>query len=235
MDRDIKIGIIVIAILMAAVVSIPAYFALTSPKVDVTGIQAISTNPGLTLNVTALGRYIHVDQNLTALFFLYPDWPVVVNNVSVATPGFSIVSINTSLPLTVDQNVTLSLVMKSSQPYSGSVLFFFNAINASDLAEKILVPDVVADTSSKTVVYVSVFNAGDIPLTNSTAYLVRSDGLVVNSTTLPSEGTMPGKISYFNIDMSYSEATILEVYKVKVVTASGANATSRVFALTCNC
>lgn len=235
MDRDIKVGIIVITILIITIVSIPTYFAITSPKVEVTGTTAISTNPGLSVNVTALGRYVHIDQNLTALFFLHPDFPVTINNVSVATPGFSIVSMNTSLPLTVDQNLTLSLVLKSSQPYSGSVLFFINAINASDLAEKILVPDVVADTSSKTVVMVSVFNAGDIPLTNSTAYLVRSDGLVVNSTTLPSEGIMPGKISYFDIDVSYSEATILEVYKVKVVMASGANATSRVFALTCNC
>lgn len=235
MDREIKVGIVVIAVLIVAVVSIPVYFAITSPKVEVTGIQALSTNPGLTANVTINGRYVQIDQNLTALLFLYPDWPVVLKNIAVATPGFSIASINASLPLIVDQNVTLSVVLKSNQSYSGSALLFLGAINASDLSEKILVPDVVADTSSKTVTLVSVFNAGDVPLTNSTVYLVRSDGLVVNSTVLPSEGIMPGEISYFTIEMSYSEATVLEVYHVNVVTVAGANATSRVFALTCNC
>jgi hypothetical protein len=235
MGKKIKVGIAVIAILIVAMVSIPVYFALTSPKVDVTGLQVISINPGLTANISSSDRFINIGQNLTALVYLSPGWPVIVKNFSVATPGFSIVSLNVSLPLLVDQNVTLSLVLTSNQSYSGSVLFFIGSINASNLTEKILVPDVVVDTSSKTVTLVSVFNTGDVPLTNSTAYLIRSDGLLVNSTTLPTEGQLPGKISFHNIDMSYSNATVIEIYHVNVTTATGASATSRAIWLTCNC
>jgi hypothetical protein len=235
MDKELKVGIAVIAILVVAVVSIPVYFALTSPKVDVTGIHVISTNLGLTANASSSERFIDIGQNLTALVFLSPDWPVIVTNFFIATPGFSIVSLNASLPLLVDQNVTLSIVLRSNQSYSGSVLFFIGSTNESELSEKILVPDVVVDTSSKTVTLVSVLNAGDVPLTNSTAYLVRSDGLFVNSTTLPTEGQLPGRISFHSIDLSYSNATTVEIYYVKVATASGANATSRAIWLTCNC
>jgi len=212
-----------------------AYSALTSPTVDVTGLQTLSTNPGLMTNASTSERYVHVGQNLTALLSLSPQWSVLVKSISITTPGFTIISMNASLPFLVDQNVTVSVVLSSNQSYSGAVLFIINSLNASSLAEKILVPDVVPDTSSKTVTLVSVFNAGDVPLTNSIAYLVRSDGLVVNSTALATAGLLPGKISYFNIDMSYADATVVEIYRIRVVTTMGANATSRVFALTCNC
>jgi hypothetical protein len=234
MDKEIKVGIAVIAILVVAVVSIPVYFALTSPKVGVTGLQVISLNPGLTANASTSDRFVHIGQNLTALVFLSPDWPVIVKNFSMATQGFSIVSLNASLPLLVDQNVTLSLVLISNQSYDGSVLFLIGSINASGLPEKILVPDVGVDGPSKRVTSVSVLNAGDVPLSNSTAYLVRSDGLIVNSTSLPTDGQLPGRISFFNIDLSYLNATTLEIYHINVATASGANATSRAIWF-CNC
>ena len=235
MDRRIKVIIAVASIVVVAALGALAYSALASPAVDVTGLQALSTNPGLTANASTSERYAHVGQNLTALLSLSPQWPVFVKNISIATPGFRMMSMNASLPFLVDQNVTVSVVLSSNQSYNGAVLFIISGLNASSLAEKILVPDVVADTSSKTVTLVSVFNAGDVPLTNSIAYLVRSDDLVVNSTALATEGLLPGKISYFNIDMSYANATVVEIYRIKVVTTMSANATSRVFALTCNC
>jgi hypothetical protein len=235
MDIEYKVGIIVIVALAVAMVGIPVYFTLTSPKVDVTGFQVISTNQGLSANASTFQRYTYEGENITAYLFLTPGWPVIVKNITVATPGFSILAINASLPLLVNQNITLPIVLKSDQPYSGSVLLFVGAINASDSQEKILVPDVTVDTSSKTVTLVSVFNAGDAPLSNSTAYLVRSDGLIVNSTDLPTIGQLPGNVSYYNLDLSYVDATVVEIYHVNVITAAGANATSRAIWLTCNC
>lgn len=235
MERRSRAAFIAIAILAVAATAIAAYMLPTTPKVDLSGFQTLSTNPGLSVNATSWSSSAAVGQNLTATLQLSPKWPVVVKGLSITTPGFSILSLNSSLPIQLDQNVTLAITFQSNQSYSGSILLLASCLNASDLAEKILVPDVVADTSSKKVTLISVFNAGDIPLTNSTAYLVRSDGLVVNSTPLHTEGLLPGKLSYFNVEMSYADATLIEIYRVNVVTATGANATSRVFPLTCNC
>ncbi len=235
MDRPAKLIVAVTAIIAIAVIGAVAYSTLSAPTVVLTGLQALSTNPGLTANASSSERQVNPGQNFSAVLSLSPHWPISVEYISIATPGFSIISLNASLPLRVDQNTTLSVVLRSDQSYSGAVLFIVNCLNSSDLAEKILIPDVTADTSSKTVVLVSVSNVGDVALSNSTAYLIRSDGLAVNSTPLHTEGLLPGKISYFNINMSYAAATIIELYRVQVVTALGANATSRVFALTCNC
>jgi hypothetical protein len=235
MERRTETVLMTVAILAVAVAGIVVYMASTPPMVDLTGFYTLSANPGLSINASSWERSATVGQNLTAILQLSPQWPVIVKNLSITTPGFSILSLNSSLPLHLDQNVTLAVVYRSNQSYSGSILLLVSCLNASNIAEKILVPDVVADTTSKTVTMVSVFNAGDVPLTNSTAYLIRSDGLVVNSTPLHSEGLLPGKISYFYIDMSYADATLIEIYRVHVVTLTGAKATSRVFALTCNC
>ncbi len=235
MDRDLKVGIVVVIALAAAIAIIPFYFALTSPQVDVTGFQVISANQGISANAYKLQGFVHIGENLTVYINVSPNWPVLIKNITVATAGFTLVSVNASLPLLVDQNITLPVIIKSSQPYLGQVIFYLGGMNASDLGEKILVPDIVADTSSKTVVFLSVQNAGDVPLSNSTAYLVRSDGLVVNSTPLPTAGQPPHNITYFDINMSYSQATLIEVYYVRVETAGGATATSRPIALTCNC
>jgi hypothetical protein len=235
MEKRITAVIMAVAILVVAIAGIAIFMASTPPMVDLAGFHTLSTNPGLLINASSWARSSTVDQNLTAILQLSPLWPVAVKNLSIATPGFSILSLNSSLPLQVDQNVTLAVVFRSNQSYSGSVLLLVSCLNASDLAEKILVPDVVADTSSKTVTLVSVLNAGDVLLANSTVYLVRSDGLVVNSTNIPTAGLQPGKIAFYDISLSYNDATVIEIYRLRVVTATGANATSRVFTLTCNC
>ncbi len=235
MENRTKAVFIAAPLLILAVASI-AFWTMPAPAtVNLSGLNTLSTNPGLSLNVSSWSKAAAVDENLTAVIQLSPKWPLELKSLTITTPGFSILSVNSSLPLQLDQNATIAITFRSNQSYSGSILLLASSLNASGLAEKILVPDVTANTSSKTVTLIAVFNAGDIPLTNSTAYLVRSDRLVVNSTPLHTEGLLPGKISYFYTDMSYAGATVIEVYRVNVVTITGANATSRVFALDCNC
>jgi hypothetical protein len=235
MEKRTKAVSVILAALILSAVGMLAYYSTTAPAIDVVAYEALSTNPGLSVNASSTVRHSSVGENITVSLSLSPSWPVALKSLYAMTSGFSVVSINASLPLLVDQNMTISAVLRSNQSYSGTVLLIVGSVNVSELSEKILVPDVATDTWTKTVTLVSVYNAGDVPLANSTAFLVRSDGLVVNSTPLHTEGLLPGKISYFYIDMSYQGATLIEIYRVNVVTATGANATSRVFPLTCNC
>ena len=67
MDLRLKVIIAVASIMVVAAFGALAYSALTSPTVDVTGLQTLSTNPGLMTNASTSERYVHVSQNLTAL------------------------------------------------------------------------------------------------------------------------------------------------------------------------
>lgn len=234
MDRRTKAAFAILAILLSAAAAILAYTALAPQYATITGFQAISTNPGLGTDALAWDKSAAVGQNLTACIRLSPQWPVIVNAFSIATPGFEILSLNASLPLLVDQNTTVSLAFKSNQSYSGSVLLLLAATNASGLPEKILVTDVVVDGLAKIVTSVTVYNAGDVVLTNSTAYLIRSDGFVAGYAALDTAGQLPGRASQHAVDISNPGATILEIYHVVVATAGGANATSRAIWF-CNC
>ncbi|MCC6013862.1 MAG: hypothetical protein LM593_05795 [Candidatus Verstraetearchaeota archaeon] len=98
--------------------------------------------------------------------------------------------------------------------------------------ERIIVEAVGVDTANQNVTYVYVRNVGSTTVNVTAIYLVRYDGVVVNSTSITGGTTIsPGEVIKIPTDITYTDAKPNELYYVQAVTTGGAMASSTSFKL----
>ena len=229
-----------IAITAAVVLVIIYIVAATqlrlAPSYNINAILADSDNQNLIVGVLYNGN-VQVASNGTFQFsisFLSP-LDISIKNISIATPGFTILSANATFPIENRSVKVVTLVAKAPDTgFSGDVKI---VVNSTTLAlERLAIEDIATDTDTKSVTYIGVRNTGSAPIQLTTIVLWRSDGAIVNSTNITSPVLQqPGTMYYYYLNLSYSPATAIEIYYVTAVTTTGINATSRAIWLNCNC
>ncbi|MCQ5336858.1 MAG: hypothetical protein NO475_01510 [Candidatus Methanomethylicia archaeon] len=96
--------------------------------------------------------------------------------------------------------------------------------------ERIIVEAVEVNTTNQNVTYVYVRNVGSATVNVTAIYLVRYDGVVVNSTNA-SATISPGELGKIFANITYTNAKPNELYYVQAVTTGGAMASSSSFKL----
>ncbi|MDD1776124.1 MAG: hypothetical protein LUP94_02090 [Candidatus Methanomethylicus sp.] len=162
--------------------------------------------------------------------------PQSVRNVSVLTQGFTLLSTAEQLPLVVDNGGSLTLNLKApDSQFKGNLTILLKALPLSQNGEGIAISNVAVQTLFKTVTFMRVENIGNSTVNLASINLVRSGGIVVNSTNVTAPAQLPNAIVDYQVNLSYLSANLTETYYLVAITTNGVNATSNAFWLDCNC
>jgi hypothetical protein len=221
-------AIAIIAII--AILGLGAVF-FSPGSVKINSILPVSNDTDLTASLLSAnqltcnpGDVFNVTLNLSSTS------NVMINKIYTTSAGFTIVSINSSMPITVNSSIPLLITIRAPSYASQGTLF----LNMNVSTEKFIIVYVISDWK-KSVTSFSILNTGDIPVKLEKMYLIRSDGLLVNSTDLSLPEVLPGQAGDFNCSLSYNLATSTELYYIKLVSSDGAIGISPSIPITCNC
>lgn len=224
-------AIAVIAIV--AVLALGLVFFSSSGSVQINGIVPVSNGTDLKANLLSAsqltcdpGAVFNVTLNV--MLNLSSASNVIINNIYTTSPGFSIASINSSMPITVNSSIPLIITIKAPS-YASQGTLFLN-MNTSSF----IVLYVISDWK-RSVTAFSVLNDGSTPITLEKMYLIRSDGILVNSTDLSLPEVLPGQVGNFNCSLSYNLATATELFYIQLVSSNGVIGISPSIPIACNC
>jgi hypothetical protein len=164
---------------------------------------------------------------------LHCSHPIIINEIKVSTPGFSIVSFNTTLPFQLDSNASMQIVVKApGGPFAGNLEILLNS--TAQPSDNFSIPIVHILRSEKTVLGFYVSNDGLTIINLTRVFLVDSNGSVVNQTALFTR-QWPSTLQFYDMNISYPNATLSAYYHLTVESATGVSASSDPFILWCTC
>jgi len=227
----------IIAVVLAFVVVLAAMSQLMlKPVYEITAYAVDSDNPNIVVTIMPLnGGEISPDGAFSFRIYFYSSRNFTVSNISIATPGFALLSSSVTLPISSITKGNATMIGKVPPGgFRGEVRVTVNSTLGQ--LESFIIEDVSSNPVTKSVYFIGIRNNGGVPIQMLEVILWRSDGLVVNSTPVNSTYRLqPGAVHYYDFDLSYGAATILEVFYINATTTTGTNATSRPFPLACNC
>ena len=228
---SVAIAIIAIGILAFFLTQAPPQPSVQIDKlISITGVTGLSASSQWVIpNQIQTGSSISIPMNLSS------PRQVLLQNISVATPGFTLLSLDPQPPFLVSSGTLITVtLMVPNQSYQGDLIL--NMTSSVVPWENLSVNSVVYNTTQRAVTAFYVVNGGNVPINITELYLESSDGLIVNQTFVSFPLQQPGfAAQLYNSTISYEQATKVQLFRLVVVTADGLNATSGLFPLNCNC
>lgn len=234
MKRSRLILVAAAIIIVVAVASLGVlFFSPGSVKVD--SILTVSNNSHLTVSLLSTSSFTcNPGESFNVLLNLSSPSNMTLVQIYTTSSGFTITSVNSSLPMYVNSSTPLLVTVKA--PFYASQGILFINMNASSPPNETFIIRYVISDWKKSFTSFNILNNGGVPVNLVKMYLYRSDGILVNSTDLSLPEVYPSQLGIsFNCSISYNLATADELYYIKLVSAGGAVGLSPLMPLTCNC
>lgn len=228
-----RLALIAVSIIILVSVGTIWVLYFSPGTIKINSILPLSNDSSLTVSLlSAPEMSLNPSETFNVVLNLSSIGNAKIETINTPSPGFTITSINSSLPLSVNANTPVLVTIKApNYAYQGMLVL---NMNVSVQSESFVVRYFMTDWK-KSIYNFSVFNDGYAPVQLVKMYLVRSDGLVVNSTDLSLPSVSPGQVGSFNCSISYDLATASELYHIKLVSADGVVGVSLDEPITCNC
>lgn len=239
MKRSRLILVAVAIIIVVAVASLGVLFFFSSGSIKVDAILAVSNNSRLTVSLLSSPSFtLNPGESFNVLLNLSSPSNITLVQIYTTSSGFTITSINSTLPMYVNSSTPLLVTMKAPF-YAAEGILFINMNASSPPNETFIISYVISDTKNKTFTSFAIWNNGEVPVKLVKMYLFRSDGILVNSTDLSLPEVYPSQnasqLANFNCSISYNMAMANESYYIKLVSADGVASLSIPIPLACNC